>query len=183
MTQYQQGGRRRIDRVLAPGFADGLDALDADQLASRHLEAEQEEADLSYVRRLLQGRLDLLRSEAARRADGTPSTGPRTDAELAQELRRVLTDTGAGPAKPHYTNVQPTRVGEHRREVEAIVADVELSDAPHLDDARLGEAMERLESLERRVSESRRQVQHVLDRLAAEVDLRVERGTIAADSL
>ena len=36
--------------------------------ATRRRDAEQEETDLSYLRRLLQGRIDILRSEQARRA-------------------------------------------------------------------------------------------------------------------
>ena len=63
----QQGGRRRIDHVLGEGFLDGLRELPVDQLRARRGEAEQEETDLSFARRLLHGRLDLLRAEQERR--------------------------------------------------------------------------------------------------------------------
>ena len=63
-------GRRRIDKVLSEGYADNLADLDLDELRSRRREAEQEEADLSYVRRMLQGRMDILRAELSRRAGG-----------------------------------------------------------------------------------------------------------------
>ena len=65
--QPQDGGRRPIDRVLAPGYPDDLSELSPEELRDRRHEAEQEEVDLSYARRLLQGRLDLLRSEQDRR--------------------------------------------------------------------------------------------------------------------
>ena len=64
-TQPQDGGRRPIDRVLSPGYADDATGLTVEELHERRHEAEQEEVDLSYARRLLQGRLDLLRSEQA----------------------------------------------------------------------------------------------------------------------
>jgi hypothetical protein len=48
-VEVMPGGQRRIDRVLDPRFT-----------------------DVSYLRRLLQGRLDILRAELARRyRDGT----------------------------------------------------------------------------------------------------------------
>ena len=52
------GGRRRIDRVLGPDFLVGLDSASLDELRGRREDAEQEEVDLSYVRRLIQGEGD-----------------------------------------------------------------------------------------------------------------------------
>jgi hypothetical protein len=66
------GGQRRIDRVLDPRFTDRVDQLGLAKLRTRREETEAEEADVSYLRRLLQGRLDVLRAELARRCrDGT----------------------------------------------------------------------------------------------------------------
>jgi hypothetical protein len=66
------GGQRRIDRVLDPRFTDRVDQLGLAELPARREEAEAEEAEVSYLRRLLQGRLDILRAELARRyRDGT----------------------------------------------------------------------------------------------------------------
>ena len=45
------GGQRRIDRVLDPRFTDR-----ADQLGLAELPTRREEADVSYLRRLPQGR-------------------------------------------------------------------------------------------------------------------------------
>ena len=54
------GGHRRIDRVLDPGFAEEVERLGLPELRARREEAEAEEVDVSYLRRLLQGRLDIL---------------------------------------------------------------------------------------------------------------------------
>ena len=61
------GGHRRIDRVLDPGFTEGVERLPLPELRARREEAEAEEADVSYLRRLLQGRLNILRAELVRR--------------------------------------------------------------------------------------------------------------------
>ena len=69
-VEVVRGGQRRIDRVLDPGFVAGVGELDLATLRSRREEAEAEEADISFLRRLLQGRLDILRAELVRRSAG-----------------------------------------------------------------------------------------------------------------
>ena len=57
-----QPGNRRLDRVLAPDFLEGLESWSMAELRAARSDAEQEETDLSYLRRLLQGRMDILRA-------------------------------------------------------------------------------------------------------------------------
>ena len=59
MTAPMAGGRRRVDRVLDPEFVADLAGTDLRTLSAKRLDAEQEEVDLSYVRRLIQGRVDI----------------------------------------------------------------------------------------------------------------------------
>jgi hypothetical protein len=178
--QPQDGGRRPIDRVLAPGFADDVTALDFAELRARRQLAEQEEVDLSYARRLLQGRLDLLRAEQAQRAtarDGA-DRGSRTDAEIVRDLAAVLSDDG--PRSDHglgrHLTTDPSRVGEHRRAAEQAVDDVAASDPSSLDAEGLAAAVAHLTELERAVSENRHRVQAVMDQLTAEVARRYRDG-------
>jgi len=178
--QPQEGGRRPIDRVLAPGFADGVRDLEFAGLRARRHLAEQEEVDLSYARRLLQGRLDLLRAEQAQRAtarDGV-DVGARTDREIARDLAAVLADEG--PRSDHglgrHLTTDPSRVGEHRRAAEQAVDDVAASDPSSLDTEALAAAVAHLGDLERAVSENRHRVQAVMDLLTAEVARRYREG-------
>lgn len=181
MTEYVVGGRRRIDRVLDPAFLEGLDSLDLDDIRARRAEADQEEVDLSYARRMLQGRLDILRAEREARESGRPGLGePRSDSEIAAQLSKILADEprvdhGLGR---HISSAQPSRVGETRREAERAVADVGGSDLAHLTDAELLGALEHLEDVERRVSRARRQVQGVVDSLTAEIARRYTSGEV-----
>jgi hypothetical protein len=176
-TQPLEGGRRPIDRILAAGFADAVGELSFADLRERRGVVEQEEVDLSYARRLLQGRLDLLRAEQAARARGDIETGVRSDQELADELSSALAD---GPRDDYglgrHLHVDPSRVGEHRRRAEQAVADVSASDPSELDDGALAEAIAHLAELEHEVSETRHQVQRVMDRLTAELGRRYASG-------
>jgi anti-sigma-K factor RsiG len=172
MTEFVAGGRRRIDRVLAPGYLDGIDSLALDEIRVRRAEADQEEVDLSYARRLMQGRIDILKAEQQRRLGGMPAPvlGSRTDEAIVEALKRILADdrrTDHGMGR-HMTS-SPSRVGEHRREAERAVADVGGSDLAALDDLKLDEAISGLSEIETRVSRSRRGVQQVVDALTAEV--------------
>jgi hypothetical protein len=163
-------GNRRIDRVLSDAFVTELDQLSLDDLRERRREAEQEETDLSYLRRLLQGRIDILRAEIARR------NGEETD--LVQALPRILADEASdGPrGLGRHIAAEPSRADAHRRHVEALIADVDLSNPSSHDDTQLRHVLGLLENEERVVSESRREVQQVMDVLTAEVTRRYREG-------
>jgi hypothetical protein len=184
LTEFMAGGRRRIDRVLAPGYLDRIDVLDLDEVRIRRAEADQEEVDLSYARRLLQGRIDILKAEQQRRDGGgplPPAPGTRSDQAIVEALKRILTDdaprTDRGLGR--HLATQPSRVGEHRREAERAVADVGGSDLAALDDERLRSAITGLAEIETRVSRSRRSVQQVVDVLTAEVARRYDLDAVS----
>ncbi|PPK92054.1 hypothetical protein CLV92_11717 [Kineococcus xinjiangensis] len=182
---YQEGGRRAIDRILSPAFLEDLDGIPLEDLRSRRTLAEQEEADLSYARRLLQGRLDIMQAETARRAgaDGAvdlPSV--RSDAELVE----ALTDVLAEPRRMNHgygrhSLVEPSRVGEHRRQAEAAVADPRLSDLAALGDDELAQAQETLRDMERELSADRHRVQHVMDACTEEITRRYREGVVSVE--
>jgi hypothetical protein len=183
MSEFMAGGRRRVDRVLAPDYLVGLSQLSLEEIRSRRAEADQEEVDLSYARRLLQGRIDILRAEQDERAADSGIVGdPHTDVEIVGVLSRILAD--GGPRVDHgmgryLGNLEPTRVGEHRREAERAVADVGSSDLAGLSDTALAEAIEHLGDIERRISRTRRSVQVVVDTLTEEIARRYAMGEIA----
>jgi anti-sigma-K factor RsiG len=171
------GGRRRIDKVLADDFASDLDSIDIDELRSRRREAEQEEADLSYVRRMLQGRMDILRAELARRSGGG-------DTKIVEHLSQVLSDTSRNDhGLGRFLRVEPSRVDEHRRAVEQVIADVGVSEVEGHSDDDIRGALGRLEEFEHAVSEDRHQVQRVMDALTAEVAGRYKSGAASVDDL
>ncbi len=177
-TQPQHGGRRPIDRILTPDFAADVSGLALAELRARRQLAEQEEVDLSYARRLLQGRIDLLEAEYQRRACGAAPHSARSDAELARDLGATLADSQprADHGRGRHLQTDPSRVGEHRRAAEQAVADVRASNPSDLSDRELAAAIERLQFLERDASTSRQQVQVVMDQLTADMTRRYRDG-------
>jgi hypothetical protein len=177
MTGPIPGGRRRIDRVLADDFLAGVENADLDRLRELRHEADQEDADLSYIRRLLQGRIDIVDAEMRRRAPGGE------DISIVDQLAQILADdTRSTRGVGRHLNVEPSRVDEHRRDVEQIVADAVLSDVGARTDEELADALERLREYEREVSTLRRQVQAVADALTAELGRRYRDGVADIDS-
>lgn len=177
MTKPMTGGRRRIDRVLAADFLEGLESLPLAEVRLLRKEAEQEEADLSFARRMLHGRMDILRAEQARRQN--PEGG-----SIVDQLAQILADPSrSSHGLGRHITVEPSRVDEHRRKEEAIVADAEMSDVAHRTDAELVEALDRLRETEQEVSEVRRDVQRVMDALTAEIGRRYREGEASVDDL
>ncbi len=178
MTRPMPGGRRRVDVVLDPAFVTGLDELSLPALRARRREAEQEEADLSYLRRMLHGRMDIVRAEMARRLpDGD-------EGSLVSSLTEILTDPSRGThGLGRHITVEPTRVDERQRAVEKVVADADISDVEALDDAGLERAMSTLAAHEAEVSETRRAVQVVMDQLSGELTTRYRDGSASVDAL
>jgi len=175
MTQSR--GMRRIDRVLAQDYLDGLREAALADVRELRSEAEQEEVDLSYLRRMVQGRLDVLRAEVARR-DGTSG-------DLVAGLPQILADEPRSPARGlgRHSAKEPSRVDQHRRYVESLVADVDLSDVSARSDEDVAQALQVLGDEERLLSDKRREVQSVMDACSAEITRRYRDGEADVDAL
>ncbi len=179
MIEVRPGGRRRIDRVLAPEYVRDLGELDLAEVRGRRDEAAQEETDLSYLRRLLHGRIDIVRAEQKRRREGGSSS-------VVERLVEILSDNVVGPAPSgsgRHQTLEPSRAEAHRRHVEALVSDADLSDVGSLPDERLDLALRTYAAEEESVSQRRREVQKVVDLLNDEIGARYRAGSASVDTL
>jgi hypothetical protein len=178
VIEVRPGGRRRIDRVLAPDYVTDLDRLDLAEVRARRDDAAQEETDLSYLRRLLHGRIDIVRAELRRRAEG--GSEPVVD-----QLARILADNAIAPGTGlgRHQSLEPSRAEAHRRHIEALVSDTDLSDVGALPDERLDLALRTYVAEEASVSARRREVQAVMDQLNAEIAARYKAGSASVDDL
>lgn len=161
------GGNRRIDRILRPEFTAGLAELSLAELRERRDECLAEREYLSLLRRLVQGRVEILKAEIERRGGGDQSP-------LVERLATILAGEPQGSARGEAVRVgvPEEEMLLARRRVERLVADAGLSDPTALDDDRLGRAVDLLASEEREVSERRTAVISVLDRLQDELKRR-----------
>jgi hypothetical protein len=164
----ETGGNRRIDRIRRPDFTEGLEDLPLDELRQRRDECLSEREYLSLLRRLVQGRAEILKAEIERRG------GDGSDAPLVERLASILSPEGQGPARGEAVKVgvPEEEMLLARRRVERLVADAGLSDPAQLDDPELAEAVDVLAREEHEVSEARGAVIEVLDRLQDELKRR-----------
>jgi hypothetical protein len=163
-----QGGSRRIDRILHPQYAEGLAAMSLDELRSRRDECLAEREYLSLLRRLVQGRAEILKAEVERRG-GTSQAGT-----LVERLSKILSSEGHGASRGEAVKVglPEEEMLQARRRVERLVMDAGLSDPTALDDRQLSGAVDVLEAEEQEVSQDRAAVIDVLDRVQEELKRR-----------
>ncbi len=173
------GGKRRIDRVLDPRFVADVEGLGLDELRSRRSEAEEEEQSISYLRRMLQGRIDILRAELVRRARG----GDPGVTDLVAKLPGILSDSRPGSFNAIRKIRMPEPSSRHRRRVERLVSDETVARLPELEVEELTRAVEELTREEETVSVSRRAVQQVVDLLRGELARRYRNGTASVAQL
>jgi hypothetical protein len=163
-----QGGSRRIDRILEPQYAERLDALSLDELRSRHDECLAEREYLSLLRRLVQGRAEILKAEV----EGRGGTGQ--EGTLVERLSKVLSSEGHVTSRGEAVKVglPEEELLQARRRVERLAMDAGLSDPTALDDRQLSGAVDVLEAEEHEVSRDRSAVIDVLDRVQDELKRR-----------
>lgn len=166
--------RRRLDQVLDPEFLDDIDEIDIGELRERRAMAVDVEKELSYYRRLLHGRMDLLRFERRRRS-GEESRS------LIDSLAEILSDPsrsdGHDPRRTILDTDLPPMPDVGRREVDAVLGDDVLVKLDSVDDEGLSEALEAVQAIEREISDKRHQVQQVADLLSAQIAERYRAGT------
>jgi hypothetical protein len=176
-TSSHPQGNRRIDRVLAEDYLDGLETAALEEVRALRAEAEQEETDLSYIRRMVQGRIDIVRAELERRgSDG---------GKLVDRLASILADEQRAPARGlgRHATLEPSRADQHRRYVERLVADVDLTDVSSRSDDELQAAIATLAEEEEKLSTKRREVQKVMDACSAEITRRYRDGEADVSTL
>ena len=170
--------RRRIDLVLEDGFTSDLSSEDLDTLRAKRAMADEVETELSYYRRLLHGRLDLLAFEMRRRA----GTEQRTLMEALPEILSAGETTGdRGGRLPGA--LAPELPDKGQRAIDRVLDDDFLSRLPSLSDAELDEIQDLLTGTERDVSAQRQAVQDVFDEIQTEILGRYKEGQAGPEGL
>ena len=162
-------GNRRIDRIKRADYAQGLEELSLDDVRERRDECRAELEYLSLLRRLVQGRAEILKAEVERRRD------PQDSGSLVDRLAEIL-----APDESHVSSrgaavqvgVPDDELAIARRRVERLVADAGISDPGSLPDDSLATAVDLLFSEERSVSADRAQVIAVLEAVQDELKRR-----------
>ena len=169
--------RRRIDRILEEGFLDGLENTDLDSLRDLRRMTDEVETELSYYRRLLHGRMDLLSFEIRRRS------GEETRS-LIEALPEILgSGERTGPIGRVPAVFSPDLPQERHRPVDKVLGDDFLTRMPELSEEELNEIQVLLSETEERISDQRRSVQKIFDTIQGEITRRYKDGVADAVDL
>ncbi|GAA2234675.1 aerial mycelium formation protein [Streptomyces indiaensis] len=186
-SEYHRPPTQRTDSPRLPSdrSAPELPALSLPELRTLRREAQRDEADLSYLRRLLQGRIDILRAEVARRtpAGDASATAPE-EGSVVERLAEILRDDPARHrSSARHVTLSTPQGEEYRRLAAEMLAEVELSDLDARTDLELNTAMGRLERHEQQVSRRRRRLQRTADECSSEIARRYREGEAHVDDL
>lgn len=148
--------------------------LSLDELRALRTELQQQDDVVSYARRVAQARLDLVKSEVARRS---------SDADVSAEVTDVLSQhlTG-GPARPPRP-AEDLSDDALSSELDALCAEYHYGRVEELDEAELLALATAIGEFEKRVSQDRRARFDRLDALSAELVRRYRDGEANVDSL
>lgn len=173
---------RTLERVLQPDYLDGLDDLPIEGVRAKRTEVQRLEDAVSYLRRLVQARIDIVGSEVQARA-----SGERADiAALVERLPTTLADqnsrTTAGRLVSTMAPPEDIETWASQR-VDALSTKFTIGDVPEMSDDELVAMAEALGALERNVSSERRALHDRIDRLQAELIRRYKTGQATVEGL
>lgn len=171
-----------LDRLLAPDYLDGLTDLPMAEVRSRKTECAEAESALSYLRRLVQVRLDIVLAELQRRAEG--GTGELS--EIIDNLPDILAERGQRTSTGGRLPSLDLPEVNHRlltKELDLILDVHKATVLSEMAEERVRGLADAMVELERRVSSQRRGLHERLDALQAEIVRRYKSGEASVDTL
>jgi hypothetical protein len=172
---------KSIERLLSPEYLANLGTLTMEELRQRRQDCSEVENGLSYYRRLIQGRLDIVHAEMARRAGGVAATDL---AGLVEQLPAILAERGGGGSRgPLPDVVAPAGIETMSGQLDEIVDADRLASLPDESEAELRNVANALSTLERTVSSQRRDLFEQIDTLQEEIVRRYKTGEATVDAL
>lgn len=172
-----------VERVLRSDPGGDLRTISVEEIRAQRDECRRVEDKVSYLRRLVQGRLDIVAADLRRRAEGTdPSEMP----SLVDQLPGILGDRGrapgAGPGRLP-SSILPPDDDDLLAELDAVASPGTLDSLWSLPDGEVQELAARFTELESRVSERRRALFSRIDALQAELARRYKTGEASVGSV
>lgn len=171
-----------LDELLAPSYVEALQDIPLPDVRARRAAATEVETGLSYLRRLIQGRLDIVAAERDRRAAGQ-AEGDVSD--LVERLAGILSDHVRAPGMGRLpSTIGPGEVDESLlAELDRLVPPEDLAHLGNLSDDELEAIVSQVDRLEQDVSRRRKALFDVIDRLQAEIVRRYRTGEANVDNL
>jgi hypothetical protein len=171
-----------LDRILTSTYLDGIEAKSLADIRSMRTECQEAEVALSYLRRLIQGRLDIVHAYLEHPgSDDSPDL-----AALVEDLPAILSSGPGRPAGPGHLPLllsPDTEESDLTAELDAVLGADEIGTLAELDIDQLNSIAGQLEAIESRVSVDRRALHERIDSLQAELVDRHKTGRASVDGL
>ena len=169
-----------VERVTGDDLGD-LTVLSMDELHARRDECRAVEDKVSYLRRMAQGRLDIVAAELRRRSEGGAPTDLPT---LVEDLPGILSDhgTASGPGRLP-SSLSPPDDDFLTDELDAVAPAGVLADLANQPADAVEHLAEELADFERRVSTGRRSLFGRIDAIQAELTRRYKTGEANVSSV
>ena len=171
-----------LSRLLAPTYLDDIDEVSMEDLRRMRTECQEAESELSFLRRLVQGRLDLVHAFIER-----PAGSPAPDlSSVVDNLAGIIAGPRGtrGPGRNPVLHTPDTEdMAGLTVELDAILGADDIARLGDLDEGELGDLADRLRVLENRVSADRLGMFGRIDTLQAELVERYKSGRATADGL
>lgn len=164
-----------LQRVLKPDYLAGIAHASTADLRTMRAECNDLENGLSYVRRLAQGRVDLITAETTRRSEG----GGGDMSDLVARLPELLSDgvRAAGSGRVEQELDPPEAiVGPLSAVLDGVVGPSIMTEVTELGDDDLSAAIIALRDFEENLSTSRRSLHSTIDSLNDELARRIAAG-------
>jgi hypothetical protein len=169
-----------LDRLLAPDYLDGLRERSLEDVRAMRAECQEAETAVSYLRRMAQGRLDLVHACLDHHGEG---------GDVDSLVERLPSIIGSGPARPQGYGRLPSQMSpdldrdDLTEELDAVLDADHTATLTTMTEAELRSVGEQLTAIEQRISDQRRALHERIDTLQAEIVGRYKTGEASVDGL
>jgi hypothetical protein len=171
-----------LGRVLDPHYLDGLSERGLDEIRDMRAECETAETAVSFLRRVAQGRLDLIHAYLDRRAQ-SEINDMRAFVEDLPSIIAAGPPPRSGPARIYGLQLPDVHPDDLVVELDAVLGADKMSELESLDDSELEAIADELAEMEARISSQRRSLHEEIDRIQAEIVSRYKTGRATVDGL
>ena len=169
-----------LERLLAPDYLEGLSQRSLEDVRAMRAECQEAETAVSYLRRMAQGRLDLVHACLDLHGEG---------GDLESLVERLPSIIGSGPPRPQGYGRLPSQMSpdldqeDLTDELDAVLDADHIASLTTMGEAELRAVGEQLTAIEQRISDQRRALHERIDKLQAEIVSRYKTGEASVDGL
>jgi len=173
---------QELERLFASDYLEGADGRPLEDVRAMRAECEEAETAVSYLRRVAQGRLDVVHSFLDHRESGQRG-------ELDAVVGDLSSIIGSGPARPPGPGRLPSQMSPDMErhdltgEIDAVLDAHGIGELPAMSEEQLRALATRLEAVEKHISDQRHELHQRIDALKAVIVSRYKSGEVSPDGL